>query len=382
MTWTSGSLRALALAVTIGPLAAAACKPAPPVATGSAEAAMFVGPENLTIAKQETLQVGPAISGTLEAERQAQVRAELPGALIAVEAEPGQPVQRGVVLGRIDDAGVRDAETSARSAVTTAELNVALARRNVERTRALANAGAIADRDLEQAEWNLSSAEAEQADARARAAAAAKQLDRTIIRAPFTGIVSERPANLGDIVQTGTPLFTVVDPSALKLEGAVPADGLDQLKLGTPVAVTVAGAGPAPLRGRISRINPVVDPATRQVRVTVAVPNASGRLMSGLFADGRVATAERVSVVVPSGAVDRTGIRPLVVRLREGRVERVEVELGLIDDGLERIELRSGIVPGDTVLLGGARGLPPGTPVRIGSPAEIEERHAAVPAKE
>jgi hypothetical protein len=104
--------------------------------------------------------------------------------------------------------------------------------------------------------------------------------------------------------------------------------------------------------------------------------------MSGLFADGRVATAERVSVVVPSGAVDRTGIRPLVVRLREGRVERVEVELGLIDDGLERIELRSGIVPGDTVLLGGARGLPPGTPVRIGSPAEIEERHAAVPAKE
>jgi RND family efflux transporter MFP subunit len=376
--------------ITPGTLALIATAAVLPVACGhrgreavpTTESTMFVGLENLTVARQETLQVGPAISGTLEAERRAAMRAEVAGALISVNAEPGQAVARGAVLGRIDDAGVRDAAASAQSALTTAEMNVALARRNAERSRTLAQAGAIADREREQADWNLSAAETQLADARARAVSASKQLARTVIQAPFAGIVSERPVNLGDIVQVGTPLFTVVDPSSLKLEGSVPAEGLEQLRIGTPVIFSVAGGGGAPLRGRISRINPVVDPATRQVRVTAAIPNTAGRLVAGLFADGRVATAERVSVVVPSGAVDRAGIRPTVVRVREGRVERVEVELGLIDDGRERTELRTGVAPGDTILLGGARGLPPGTAVRIGSPAELGRRAGGTAGKE
>ena len=370
------ALVAVALAVLPG-----ACVRGGEQTITTADSTMFVGLENLTVARQETLQVGPAISGTLEPEREAAIRAEVGGALIAVYAEPGQPVARGAILGRIDDTGVRDAAASAQSARNTAEINVALARRNAERARALAEAGAIADREREQAEWNLSTAETQLADARARAVSADKQLERTVIRAPFAGIVSERPVNLGDIVQVGTPLFTVVDPSSLKLEGSVPAEGLEQLRLGTPVTFSVAGGGVS-LRGRISRVNPVVDPATRQVRVTVAVSNTAGRLAAGLFADGRVATSERASVVVPTGAVDRAGLRPTVVRVRQGRVERVEVEIGLIDDGRERIELRSGLAPGDTILLGGARGLPPGTPVRIGSPAELVGRTSGTTGKE
>ena len=381
MMRTTSSRRPSALLLLAGALATG-CARGGGHAVTSGEAAMFVGLENLTIARQETLQVGPAISGTLEAERKAEMRAEIGGALVAVSAEPGQPVAKGAVLGRIDDAGVRDAAASAQSALRTAQLNVGLARRNVERTRALAEAGAIADRDREQAEWNLSSAETQLADAEARAVSASKQLARTTIQAPFAGIVSERPVSLGDIVQVGSPLFTVIDPSTLKLEGSVPAEGLADLRIGTPVTFAVAGGGETMLRGRISRINPVVDPATRQVRVTVAIPNTAGRLVAGLFADGHVATAERTSVVVPSGAVDRTGLRPSVVRVRQGRVERVEVELGIIDEGRERTELRSGVAAGDTILLGGARGLPPGTAVRIGSPAELSEQGGGAARKE
>ncbi len=346
------------------------------------DAAMIVGRENLTIASQETLLVGPAISGTIQAERQAQVRAEITGALVAVSAEPGQAVARGAVLGRIDDTGLRDTYSSARAALTTAEMTVELARRNAERSRALSGAGAIAERDLEQAEWNLSSAETQAADARARTVSAQKQLAKTVLQAPFSGIVSERPVNQGDIVQVGNLLFSVVDPTSLKLEGSIPTEGLAGLKVGTPVIFSVAGSAEGQIHGRISRINPVADPATRQVRVTVAIPNASGRTVAGLFADGRVATAERAGIVVPSGAVDRTGIRSSVVRVRRGLVERVEVELGLIDQGRERIEIRSGIAAGDTILLGGARGLPPGTAVRIGSPAELNGRTAPATGKE
>jgi RND family efflux transporter MFP subunit len=368
--------------VTAAAALSAACARGGDQVVTTTESVMFVGLENLTVARQETLQVGPAISGTLEAERKAAMRAEVGGALIAVNAEPGQPVARGAVLGRIDDAGVRDAAASAQSALSTAEMNLSLAQRNAERARALAEAGAIADREREQSEWNLSAAQTQLADARAQAVNTGKQLARTVIQAPFGGIVSERPVNLGDIVQVGTPLFTIVDPSSLKLEGSVAAEGLEQLGLGTPVTFSVSGGGGAPLHGRISRINPVVDPVTRQVRVTVAVPNAGGRLAAGSFADGRVATAERVSVVVPSGAVDRAGIRPTVVRVHQGRVERVEVELGLIDGGRERTELRRGVAPGDTILLGGARGLPPGTAVRIGSPAELGGRAGSTTRKE
>jgi RND family efflux transporter MFP subunit len=250
-------------------------------------------------------------------------------------------------------------------------MTAGLARRNAERSRALAQAGAIADRDREQAEWNLSSAEAQLADARARMVTAETQLAKTVLRAPFSGMVSERPVNLGDIVQNGTQLFTVVDPATLKLEGTVEADALDRLKVGTPVTFAIHGAE-KPITGRISRINPVVDPATRQVRVTVALPNAAGHVIAGLFAEGRVATSSRTSVVVPNGAVDRKGLRPFVVRLKGGRVERVEIELGVIDAAKEQMEVRTGLVPGDTLLLGGARGIAPGTAVQVGNVSERE----------
>ena len=151
----------------------------------------------------------------------------------------------------------------------------------------------------------------------------------------------------------------------------MPAEGFGGIRVGTPVSLVIAGMGAVPIMGRVSRINPSVDPATRQARLTVAVPNSGGRLVGGLFADGRVATTVKEGVVVPSGAVDRHGIRPVVMRLKLGKVDRVEVELGLIDAALEQMEVTSGITPGDTLLLGGARGLAAGTAVRVGSPTEI-----------
>jgi RND family efflux transporter MFP subunit len=350
---------------------ATACGRGGTPAVATADAALIVGLENITVARQETLQVGPAIAGTLEAERTAQVRAEVGGAMVSIDAEPGQPVIRGQVLGRIDDSGLRDSYASSEAAVHSGELTVGLARRNAERTRALAEAGAVADRDREQADWNLSNSEAQLADAKARMANAEKQVARTVLRAPFTGVVSERPVNLGDIVQSGTALFTIVDPATLKLEGAVEADALEGLKVGTPVTFAIHGAE-KPITGRISRINPAVDPATRQVRVTVALPNADRGVVSGLFAEGRVATSSRVSVVVPSGAVDRKGLKPFVVRVKGGKVERVDVELGVIDAAREQMEGLTGLAAGDTLLLGGARGLTPGSTVQVGNASERE----------
>lgn len=350
-------------------------------ATTAGETAAWVGKENIVVVTRQELQVGPTVSGALEAERMAVVRAELGATVVAVGAEVGQPVSRGAVLARLDDTGIRDVYESSRSALTSAELNAQIAGRELERARALVEAGAVAERDVETARLAQTAAEAQLAEARSRVATAAKQLERTIIRAPFSGVVSERPVSLGDVVQSGAMLFTVVDPASLKFEGTVPAEALAGLKVGTPVSLRVGGVGT--LEGRVTRINPAVDPATRQVRLTVGVPNAGGRLLAGLFAEGRVATSTRSGVVVPSGAVDRRGIRPFVVRIKTGRVERVEVALGLIDEALEQMEVQSGLESGDTLLIGGARGLTPGSLVRIGSPSEISGgQAAALPSKE
>lgn len=362
----------IAIALSLAASLTACSKDAKEAASVAAEAPAWVGKENIVLAERETLEVGPGIAGTLEAERQATIRAEVGGSVVALEVEPGQAVSRGAVLVRLDDDGIRDAYESSKAQVRTAEMTAELARRNAERSAQLAAGGAIADRDLETAQWNRQNAEAQLSDARSRLATAEKQLGRTVLRAPFSGVVAERTVRLGDVVQSGTVLLTVVDPASLKYEGTVPVDALSALRVGTPVRLTVAGAGPELVSGRVSRINPSVDPATRQVRVTVAVPNAGGRLLAGLFAEGRVASEVREAVVVPAGAVDRRGLRPLVMRVQGGRVERVEVELGLIDQARERMEILNGLSAGDTLLLGGARGLAPGTTVRVGSPAELQ----------
>jgi RND family efflux transporter MFP subunit len=353
-------------------LAAAACGKPPAADSAAGDQPMWVGRENMTVAEQRMLEVGPAISGTLAAEREATVRAEVGGAVEAILAEPGQAVSRGAVLARLDESAIRDAYESSTSAVRTAELSVEIARRELQRATALEQAGAIAARDVETSQWSLTSAEGQLSEAKSRQASAEKQLARTVVRAPFSGVVSERPVSQGDIVQTGAVLFTLVDPGSLKFEGAVPAEERAGIKVGTPVSFALAGPdeGTA-LQGRVTRVNPSVDPATRQVRLTVAVPNVAGGLIAGLYAEGRVAVSSRPGVVVPSGAVDRRGVRPFVVRVKQGRVERVEVELGLLDPALELTEIAGGLAAGDTILLGGARGLRPGSAVRVGSPAEL-----------
>ena len=137
-----------------------------------------------------------------------------------------------------------------------------------------------------------------------------------------------------------------------------------------PVEFGVSGYTDRRFTGRVTRVNPTADPATRQVRIIASIPNAGNALVGGLFAEGRVATEIRNAPVVPIVAVDERGVRPSVMRVKHGRVERVEIELGLRDEQTETVEVRSGVVPGDTLLLGTARGLTPGTPVKVSTPSD------------
>ena len=324
-----------------------------------------VGVENVTVVEQTMLRVGPLLSGSLQPAREADVRAEVSGTVVQSLADAGQVVQKGQLLARIDDTAIRDQWLSARSLVTSAQNAANVARRDEERTQRLAEAGAVAERELDVALQGRIAAEAALGDARARLSLAQRQLDNTQIRAPFAGLVSERAASAGDGVQPGSEMFTIVDPSSMRLEASVPSDALAALRVGDPVEFTVNAYPDRTFTGRVERINPTADPNTRQVRIYVAIPNVGGRLVAGLFAEGRVATDARSALVAPRSAIDVRGIRPTAVRVKNGRAERVEVELGLEDDATERVEIRSGLAAGDTLLVGAALGVTPGSQVRV-----------------
>ncbi|HET9274634.1 MAG TPA: efflux RND transporter periplasmic adaptor subunit [Gemmatimonadales bacterium] len=327
--------------------------------------AVTLRPENIAVVERRPLAQGPAISGALAAKRHATLRAEVEGVVLETRVEPGERVRAGQVLARLDDSGIRDAALSARSAVRTATEGLAVARRDAERAEDLAGAGALSKRELEQARWSVTSAEGALADARSRLASAEKQQAKTVIRAPFAGVVSERPANAGDVLQVGNPVVTVVDPGSLRLEATVPVSAVSDLRTGTPVDFTVSGYEDRSFTGTVERINPSVDPATRQVRIFVAIPNERGRLVTGLFAEGRVSVEQRDAVAAPLSAIDFRAMSPAVRRVRNGTVELVPVTLGLRDEVAELVEITAGLAPGDTVLIGPAASLAAGTPVRL-----------------
>lgn len=329
-----------------------------------------VGTENIAVVVNGVLQSGPTVSGSLTPEREAQVKAQVGGSVLQTYAEQGQAVRSGQTLARIDGGGLQDVFLSARAGVTAANNNADIARRELARSEKLLAAGAIAERDIEQARRGAITANAALADARARLSTAQKQVGNTVVTSPISGIVSDRPISAGDVVQAGGALFTVVDPSSMRLEGSVPADQLNQVRVGAPVSFTVNGYPGRSFTGKVTRVNPTADPATRQVRVMISIPNAEGRLVGGLFANGRLASESRSGMVVPATAVDSRSNVPSVFRIKGGKVERVPVQLGLKDEGSERIEIASGVQVGDTLLLGAAQGITPGTIVKVSVPSD------------
>jgi membrane fusion protein, multidrug efflux system len=329
-----------------------------------ASPAVRIGSENTVFVTTGTIVLGPIVSGELRARDEATVRAEVGGSMVEVVVDAGQSVTRGALLGRIETRTLEDARQSAALAVRSVENQLLVVEREAARTEQLVKAGAVAARDLDVARSNVTIAEAQLAEARARLASADRQLGDTVLRAPLSGVVSRRFVNAGDVVAVGTELFTIIDPSSMRLEASVPSEDLGRLRVGAAVSFTVRGYEQT-FEGHIERIAPQADPVTRQVPIYVSVPNRGGHLVAGLFAEGRVASESAAGLIVPASAVNTSGPKPSVVRLKDGTTERVEVSLGLRDPRTERVQILEGVQERDMLLIGAAQGITPGTPVEL-----------------
>jgi membrane fusion protein, multidrug efflux system len=258
-----------------------------------------------------------------------------------------------------------EARDSAASAVKSAEDHLYQVIREAERTEQLVSAGALATRERDLARSTITAAEAQLADAKSRLASAQRNLGDAIISSPLAGVVSNRAVNAGDVVSPGTELFTIIDPSSMRLEASVPSDELQALRVGATVQFQVRGYDQA-FEGRIERISPQADATTRQVPIYVEIPNSGGRLVAGLFAEGRVVSESAMGLVVPQNSVNMGDGMPWVLRVANGRTEKVPVTLGLRDPRTERVQIVAGVNENDILLRGAAQGITPGTPVIVG----------------
>ena len=352
---------ALALAVS----AACSGSETPVAANTPATASVSLAPQNIATATVAELSSGPAISGQLTPAREATVRSQVGGSLMALTVDRGQHVAANAVIARVSSRDLDDAFESAQAGVKSAESALAVAKSEETRTASLVKGGALAARDLEQAKNAVAMAEAQLAAAKARQKGAWQQVDDTSIRAPFAGVVSDRPANLGDVVSPGTAILTVIDPSSLRLEALVPSEYIGEVKAGQRVRFTIRGFPNQTFSGKVERVSPTADPITRQVSIFVALPNVTGKLIAGLFAEGRVESAVRKGIVVPMSAIDETGAVTTVTRIKDGKAERVAVQLGLRQPETELIEVVSGVASGDVVIVGSAKAVAPGTIVTV-----------------
>lgn len=360
--------RLAAVAVVSLALATVACggpAASPEPAAGATDASIVrLAPENITTAAMGQITSGPVISGQLTPAREASIRAQVGGSIVELTVDRGQGVRAGAIVARISSRDLESARSSAQVAVRSAETALRLAQSEAERTRSLVTGGALAARDLEQAQNAVSAAEAQVAAARSRLTSVEQQIDDTAVKAPFDGVVSARPASVGDIVTPGAELFTIIDPSSMRLEASVPSNQVPQLRAGATVRFTIRGV-PGDFTGRIDRINPTVDPVTRQVSCFVTLPNTGGRLLAGLFAEGRVESVTKQGLVVPLATVDETGTRPVVTRVAADTAEVVPVTLGARQMDTEMVEITDGLRAGDVLIVGSAKNVASGTPIRI-----------------
>jgi RND family efflux transporter MFP subunit len=359
------------IVVTLALAATAACNKGPeqaPAAT-TEEPVIKLAAEDVVVIKRDELQTGPRISGTLEAANRAVVRAETSGAVVAIGPELGERVKKGELLARVEAKALGDVASSARSGVEAAQAQYDLAKREVQRTEALVKGGALAQRELDRARSQLTAAQAEVNRARAQLASSNSQLGDATVRAPITGVVARRAVSVGDVVSPGTELYDVIDPSTMRLDASVASDDLAVIAPGRTVDFAVRGYPGQKFTGTIARVAPAADPVTRQIQVLVDIPNPGGKLVAGLYAEGRVAVEKREALVAPFGAIDMSGDQPSVLRVKNGIIERASVALGVRDERSEVVEVTGGLAAGDVLVLSRAtKNVMPGAKVQLPAP--------------
>jgi RND family efflux transporter MFP subunit len=372
----------LAIATALSACSKGPKDPAKPDNGKTAQAqSLLVSPEDLLTVQSNSLASGPVITGSIQPERRADLRAEVSAVVLQVLKENGEPVKRGDVLVRLDETAIRDSLLSASEAVRAASQALDQSNRALERLKTLRASGMTSAQALDDAEVRRNNAQSELSAARSREALARQQIARTVVRAPFDGIVSDRKVSNGDTAAIGKELLKVIDPTSMRFEGKVSADKISTVKVGQPVAFSINGYGGQQFSGTVKRIDPAANDVTRQVEVLVSFAGGSAQpRVAGLYAEGRIDAETTAALMLPESALIKAGDKTYAWRVNGKSIAKADLAMGARDQRTGNYEIKGGLKAGDAVLRNPNSGLKDGQAVELAA-AKVASAGAPVQGK-
>jgi membrane fusion protein (multidrug efflux system) len=305
-------------------------------------------PVEVAVARTDTVVDAILATGQIEAVQSIELRPDIEGRLAEILVREGALVSRGTPLFKVDDAELK-------AQVARAEADRDLARQSLARTRDLLAQKASSQAELERAEATARSDEAQLDLLKVR-------LERTVVRAPFAGVVGQRFVSLGDYVTTSSRLVSLQTVTPQRAAFQVPERYADELRDGQRVTFQVAALRGREFTGRVDFVDPVVQLPGRTITVKAVVPNPDRALQPGMFIEARLATAVRPNaVVIPEDAVTALQGSTFVWVVSQGKATRRQVDLGVRTPGF--VEARSGVAAREQVVVGGQERLGEGAPV-------------------
>jgi membrane fusion protein, multidrug efflux system len=325
-----------------------------------------VAPEHRTLEGQPTDIVheiieteSAEVTGTLRATRRTQVSSKILASILEINVRAGDRVKVGDVLVRLDDRDARAKLEAARQGVAAVQADLERARADYERYRGLLGEGVVSQQEFDQKEAAFKIAEAQLRQAREGVSEAETLRSHSVIQAPADGIVVDKLAEAGDTATPGRPLLNLYDPSAFRLEAAVPEALASSVRLDDELEVRL-DVLERTFTGSVEEIVPQAEAASRSVLVKVAVPREDG-MVEGMFGRLLIPSRQRVRYCAPESSIREVGqLRFVDVVDDQGVLQRRQVTLGEHRE-YGRVEVLSGVEPGERLVLYGPP--PPPFPV-------------------
>jgi RND family efflux transporter MFP subunit len=317
-------------------------------------------------AQTRELAQGLPISGSLKAVNSAVVKARAAGELQGLTVREGDTVKAGQVLARVDATEYVARVQQAQQQADAAKSQIDIAQRQFDNNKALVAQGFISKTALD---TSLNSLDAAKATYKAAVAAVdmnRKTLDDTVLRAPISGVISQRVAQPGERVAVDAKVVEIVDLSQLELEATLSgADSVD-VRVGQDAVLQVEGTS-RPVRAKVARINPSAQAGSRSVLAYLAIADATG-LRQGLFAQGTLAVSQASALAVPLSAVRTDKPSPYVQVVQDNQVAHKTVQMGARGESDKEIMVAiTGVAPGALVIRGNTGPLREGTAVKFTS---------------
>jgi RND family efflux transporter MFP subunit len=287
--------------------------------------------------------------------------ARVTAAVIAIEADIGDPVQKDQVLVRLDDLDLKARVASATAALARARADLALAESNERRDREVFKKGYISSAAMDATALLRQAKAAEVAATAEELKLAEAQASYATLRAPMDGVVVARLAEPGDTAAPGAPILRLVDPTTLQAVARIDETEIGRIQPGMPALIRLRAGGE--VTGTVARIALEADAVARELEVEIAFDARPARFAIDQEAEVAIRVGTARGLLIPASAVVRQDGQPGVLLVRDGRARFQPIETGASGNGI--ILVRKGLSAGDAIVRA-AQSVKPGARVRAG----------------